>query len=204
MFRFRIGAFTLLLSLVVLSLTPCLAQQHAAKPAPASISIQSLVSALAIDESASYTNNDWSLISKTGMTYRSSAQDDSIRCSNATVLSFGRAKVCYSGPRCCIEGLSVTIAGTSDQLVGRGVTDYTPVAELTKILGKNSQVRLVRGMCSDDSAMLGTAVISVKLPGKKSVFGYIEDSAGGASGEGASRTITFNLAIEPSWKCSAS
>jgi hypothetical protein len=197
------GIKAAMVSVLVCSLTPCFAQQHATKPPASAVSIQSLVSALAIDESASYTNNDWSFISKTGLIYKISAQDDSFRCSNATVSSFGRAKVCYNGPRCCIVGLSVSIAGNSDQLVDRGVSDQSPVAEMKKILGMNSQVKLVRGMCSDDSAMLGTAVISVKIPGKKPVFGYIEDSSGGASGEGASRTITFELAINPSWKCSA-
>ena len=196
---FRTTALAIVLSVV---LTPCLAQQHAAKPATApAVSLQTLISVIAVDEKASYTVNDWSSLKQTGLVF--SIKDNGDHCAKARVLTFGRVSVCYSGPRAGLMSINISKTGFGDGAFG--VSSDTLAEDLKKLLGPDTQVSRIRGLCPDDGAVRGTFISSFTIKGRKPLYAYSSyDMGGSAANYDYELTITLNkddLDKDPLYKC---
>jgi hypothetical protein len=189
----------------VLSLTPCLAQQHTTRTAAApAVSLQTLISVIAVEDKASNTVNDWSSLKQTGLTFSIKGND---RCSNAKVLryysSFGRVSVCYSGTQNGPTKLTLSKEMAKVERDQSYISHDQPVEDLKKALGPETQVMPIRGACPDDGVMMGTSISSITIKGKKPIYAYSMDSEGASGGFSDQLTITLNrdLDKDPMYKC---
>lgn len=165
--------------------------------------LETVVNALALPASATYSANDWpSTNAIAGIKWshkglRETPVAPFTRLGQIKIEHLGNTGIFFSGVRTMVLQLDVIIGEADGNVFEK--EQFTSV--LKSQFNKKTVIKNLRAGCGDEGAISGSAVYEIVLPQRKPVYVLISTDSGG--NDPGSRSASFQFMLEPEsrWNC---
>lgn len=165
--------------------------------------LETVVNALALPASATYSANDWpSTNAIAGIRWshkglRETPDASFGRSGKLKLQGLGNSRVSFSGARTMIFQLDVDVHEGEGNVFEKEA--FTSV--LKSQFSNLTAIKPIRGGCKNDGEMSGSAVYQVTPPKNKPVYVMVSTDAGGNSPDSRTSSFQFSLENEDRWRC---